>query len=94
MNDIFKNLIEEIMIVYLDNILIFTWTLENYYKTAYKVLKVLAKHKLLLHFEKCEFGKWQIGYLELVISQDQVVINSAKVAGVCNWPTLHNYTDI
>jgi len=47
MNDIFQDLIaKEIIIVYLDNILIFTWILEDYYKVVYKILKVLAKHKL------------------------------------------------
>jgi len=46
-NDIFQDLIvKEIIIVYLDDILIFTWTLENHHKAVYKVFKVLAKHKL------------------------------------------------
>ena len=67
---------------------------KNHYKIAYRILKVLAKHKLLLYFKKCEFGKWQIEYLELVIPQDQVVMDFAKVAGVCNWPILYNYTDM
>ena len=44
-NDIFKDLIiEEIMIVYLNNILIFTWILEDHYKAVCKVLEVLTKH--------------------------------------------------
>ena len=44
-NDIFKDLIiEEIMIVYLNNILIFTWMLEDHYKAVCKVLEVLTKH--------------------------------------------------
>jgi len=57
---------------------------KSYYKTAHKVLKVLAKHKILLHSEKYEFGKWQIEYLGLVIPQDQVVMDFAKVARVYN----------
>ena len=51
------------MIMYLNNILIFIWTLKDYYKVVCKVLKVLAKHKLSLYSEKCE-------YLYLVISED------------------------
>jgi len=58
MNDIFQNLIAKcIMIVYLDNILIFTWTLEEYYKAVWKVLEVLSKYKLSLCPEKCKFDK-------------------------------------
>ena len=56
MNDIFQNLLaDRIIIVYLDNILIFTQTLENHQKAICKVLKVLAKHKLFLCPRKCEF---------------------------------------
>ena len=49
MNVIFYDLIaEEIMIVYLDDILIFTWTLEKYHRVVYRVLEVLIKHNLFL----------------------------------------------
>jgi len=45
MNDIFKDLIiEEIIIMYLNNILTFTWILEDYHKAVCKVLRVLTKH--------------------------------------------------
>ena len=58
MNNIFQDLIaEEIMIVYLDDILIFIQTLEEHCKTVYKVLEVLAKWKLLLYSIKCKFNK-------------------------------------
>jgi len=63
-NDIFWDLIvESIMIMYLNNILIFIWTLKDYYKVVCRVLKVLAEHKLSLHSEKYK-------YLYLVISED------------------------
>ena len=56
MNDIFQDLIAKgIVVVYLDNILIFTWTVEQHVKAIWKVLEILAKHKLCLCPEKCEF---------------------------------------
>jgi len=65
-NNIFQNLIvESIIIVYLNNVLIFTSTLEEHYKTVCKVLEVLAKHKLFLFFKKYEFDKLYIEYLVL-----------------------------
>ena len=82
------------MIVYLDDILIFTLTLEEHYWAVQRVLKVLAEHKLFLHFKKCEFDKQQIEYLKLVIAQDQVEIDLVKVAETCNWPILYNHTDL
>jgi len=68
-NDIFWDLIAEyIMVVYLDDILIFTQTLEKHHKAVQRVLEVLAKYKLSLHPEKCEFDKQWIEYLGLIIS--------------------------
>jgi len=50
MNNIFQDLIvESIMIVYLNDILIFTWMLKEYYKVVYRVLEVLAEHKLFFY---------------------------------------------
>ena len=43
---------------------------------------------------KYEFNERQIKYLELLILKDQVVIDSVKVARVCNWPTLHSCIDM
>ena len=78
-NDIFWNLIVEgIMVVYLDNILIFTQILEKYYKVVYRVIEVLAKHNLFLCSEKCKFNRQQIEYLYFVIFKNQVKINSVK----------------
>jgi len=58
MNDIFRDLIAEgIMVVYLDNILIFTRTEEEHAKAIRRVLQVLQEHKLFLRPEKCEFCK-------------------------------------
>ena len=57
-NNIFCDLIVKcIIIVYLYNILIFTWTLEKHYKAVQRVLKILAKHKLFLYSEKYKFDK-------------------------------------
>jgi len=58
------------MIVYLDNILIFTQILEKYHKAVCRVLGVLTEHKQSLHPEKCEFDKIYIRYLGLVILED------------------------
>ena len=56
MNDIFRNLIAEgIVVVYLDDILIFTKTEEEHAQAIRQVLQVLKENKLFLRLEKCEF---------------------------------------
>jgi len=82
-NDIFWNLIAEgIMVVYLDDILIFTKTEEEYAQVVRQVLQVLKENKLFFYLEKCEFYKQRIKYLGLVILENEVSMDLVKVAGV------------
>jgi len=86
-NDVFRTVIAEgIVVVYLDDILIFTKTEEEHEQVVWRVLEILAEHKLFLHPEKCEFHRKQIEYLGLVISENKVVIDPVKVTRVCEWP--------
>ena len=95
MNDIFRTLVAEgIVVVYLDNILIFTRTEEEHEQAVQRVLEVLAEHKLFLRLEKCEFHRKEIEYLRLVILENKVAMDPIKVAGVCDWPTPENRTDV
>jgi len=95
MNNIFRNLIAKgIVVVYLDDILIFTKTKEEHEQVVRWVLQVLKKNKLFLRLEKCEFCKQRIEYLGLVISENEVSMDLVKVAGVQEWPTPENKTDV
>ena len=95
MNNIFRTLIAKgIVVVYLDNILIFTEIEEEHEQAVQKVLEVLVEHKLFLCPEKYEFHQKQIEYLGLVILENKVKMDSVKVAGVYDWPTLENQTDV
>jgi len=95
MNDVFRTVIAEgIVIVYLDDILIFTKTKEEHERAVWRVLDILAEHKLFLYLEKCEFHQKQIKYLRLVILENKVAMDSVKVAGVCEWPILESRTDV
>jgi len=95
MNDIFRTLIAEgIVVVYLDDILIFMRTEEEHEQVVRRVLEVLAEHKLFLHPEKYEFHRKEIEYLRLVISENKVAMDPVKVTGVRNWLTLENRTDV
>ena len=95
MNDIFRTLTAEgIVVVYLDDILIFTKMEEEHEQAVQRVLEILVEYKLFLHLEKCEFYQRQIEYLGLVISKNKVEMDSVKIARVHKWPTLENQTDV
>ena len=87
MNDIFQELVMEgVVVVYLDDILIFTESLEEHRKVTRRVLEVLRKHKLFLKPEKCEFEKTEVEYLGVIVSHNSVRMDPVKVAGVTEWP--------
>jgi len=95
MNNIFQNLIAEgIVVVYLDDILIFTKIEEEHAQAVRRMLQVLKENKLFLCPEKYKFYKQRIEYLGLVISENEVSMDLVKVAGVQEWPTLENKTDV
>ena len=55
-NDIFWDLIVKgIIVVYLNNIFIFTRMVEEYAQAVWRVLEIFAKHKLFFHSKKCKF---------------------------------------
>ncbi len=75
MDNIFNELISKgVIVVYLDNILIFMETLEEHWKITQQVMELLEKNKLYLWADKCEFEKTTIKYLRVIISHNLVAI--------------------
>jgi hypothetical protein len=88
MNEIFQDLITEgIVSMYLNDILIFTNSLEEHCRITCLVLDHMREHKLYLQLEKCEFEKTKIEYLGVIISRNKVEMDPVKIAGVVDWPT-------
>ncbi|SJK99901.1 uncharacterized protein ARMOST_03212 [Armillaria ostoyae] len=88
MNDIFKDLIsEEKVMIYLDNILIFTKDLNEHRRIVRRVLQRLRENKLFLKAEKCKFKVLKTEYLGVIISEGQVQMDPIKLAGIAEWPT-------
>jgi transposase InsO family protein len=95
MNDIFHELIMEgVVVVYLDDILIFTKTVEEHRAVTRRVLELLRKHKLFLKPDKCEFEKTKVEYLGVIVSHNSVEMDPVKVAGVADWPTPENKKEV
>jgi hypothetical protein len=80
--------------VYLDDILIFTNSLEEHHQITRLVLDRMREHKLYLRPEKCEFEKTRIEYLGVIISHNKVEMDPVKIAGVADWPTPSNKKEV
>src|SRR6266568_7142665 len=87
MDNIFEELITEgVVVVYLDDILIFTETIDEHREVTRQVLEILQKHKLYLQADKCKFEKTTIKYLRVIIFHNSIAMDPVKIAGVTKWP--------
>jgi len=95
MDDIFNGLITEgVVVVHLDDILIFRETLEKHQKVTQRLMELLWKNNLFLKPEKCEFEKTEVEYLRVIISQNSIKMDPVKVAGVTDWPIPSNRKEV
>jgi hypothetical protein len=95
MNKIFQDLITKgVVSVYLDDILIFTNSLEEHHRITCLILDRMREHKLYLQPEKCEFEKTKIEYLGVIISHNKVEMDPVKITGVEDWPSPSNNKEV
>ena len=92
MNDFCRPFIDDFVIVYLDDILIFSQTWEEHVKHVKHVLDVLVRKKLYLNMSKCEFGKTSLVYIGYIVGGGELKIDPSKVEVIVNWPKLNNVT--
>ena len=87
MNAILKDLIDQgHIVIYMDDILIFTKDLEEHQWIVNEVLKWLKENDLFLKPQKCFFEQKEVKFLGLIISEEGIRMDPKKVEGVQNWP--------
>jgi hypothetical protein len=94
MNDVLRPFLDDFVIVYLDDILIFSKTREEHVKHVKQVLDVLKKENLYLKMSKCEFGKTSLVYLGHIVGGGELKIDPSKVDVIVNWPKPNNVTEV
>jgi hypothetical protein len=87
MNKILQPYLDKFVVVYLDDILIFSKTPEEHLEHVAKVLEVLKDNQLYVGLDKCAFGLSEIDFLGHVVSADGIKPDPKKVAAVTEWPT-------
>ncbi|GBG74610.1 hypothetical protein CBR_g19018 [Chara braunii] len=94
MNRIFHDFLDKFIVVYLDDILIFSRTVEEHAEHLKTVLRLLRQHQYKVNLEKCEFGRTKILYLGHEISADGLRPDDAKVASIRDWPRPQTVTEV
>ncbi len=85
-NDVFRDMFNRWVIVYIDDILIFSESLEAHIHQVRAVLKRLIEQQLYAKKEKCEFHQTRVSFRGYIISADRVAMDNSKVQSVLNWP--------
>jgi hypothetical protein len=94
MNKVFMEYLDKFIVVFIDDILIFSKTEEEHKKHLRLVLEKLRSNQLYVKFSKCEFWLTKVAFLGHVISAGGVSVNPSKVKDVLNWMPPMNASEI
>lgn len=86
MNDIFRPLLRRIVIVFFDDILVYSASHELHLKHLEQVFSTLADHKFFLKAPKCSFCQVKVDYLGHIVSEGTVAPDPKKVQAIVDWP--------
>lgn len=94
MTRVLAPLLSKGVIVYLDDILIYSKTKEEHYALLKRVLSILCENKLFAKLKKCSFLEEEVEYLGHLINAEGICTDSAKICAVQDWPQPENIHDI
>jgi len=94
MNNVFSDLLDMCVVVYLDNILIYSNNIMQHQSHIKEVLKRLRKVGLYMKAEKYEFHSDSVEYLGYVLSPSGLTMSDAKVKTIQEWPKPKKVKDI
>jgi Reverse transcriptase (RNA-dependent DNA polymerase) len=87
MDDIFMTIIDSsLVIVYMDDILIFADTKEELERITKLVLEKLQEHNLFLKAKKCKLCQTRTKYLGMIIEEGKISMDAVKLGGIRDWP--------
>ncbi|KAK4258952.1 hypothetical protein QN277_005343 [Acacia crassicarpa] len=94
MNQIFRPYLDKFVVVFIDDILIYSRNKEEHRDHLRTVLQVLRKHKLYAKLSKCEFWLREVKFLGHVVSAEGVAVDATKVDAVLQWERPKSVTEI
>jgi hypothetical protein len=86
MNDVLKSFIRRFVLVFFDDILIYSSSWFEHLQHVQTVLQQLRDHRLFAKHSKCFFGEPSVAYLGHIISAEGITMDSDNVAAVEAWP--------
>lgn len=94
MNRVFKKYLDKFVIVFIDDILIYSKSQEEHAEHLRLVLETLRKERLYAKFSKCEFWLSKVQFLGHIVSSEGIFVDPAKVEAVANWERPKTPTEV
>jgi hypothetical protein len=93
-NDIFRAHLGQFVVIYLDDILIFSWTWDTHMQHVLQVLQILQEHKLQVKEKKSYFGQTSIPHLVFMVSSEGIQPDSAHIQSLKQWLLAYSTKDL
>ena len=93
-NNVLRDVINRYVFVYLDDILIFSETMEEHVTHVRLVLQRLLDNHLFAKAEKCKFHRSTVQFLSFVVARGRLEMDPSKTEAVVSWPTLSNRKEL
>ncbi|GJW54230.1 putative nucleotidyltransferase, ribonuclease H, partial [Tanacetum coccineum] len=94
MNRIFHEFLDKFVIVFIDDILVFSKSKEEHEDHLRTVLQILRQEKLYAKFSKCEFWLSRVAFLGHIVSSEGITMDPAKVEAITKWPRPTSVTEV
>ncbi|XP_031479936.1 uncharacterized protein LOC116250453 [Nymphaea colorata] len=86
MNDVFRQFLRDFVLVFFDDILVYSQSIEQHVEHLRTVLRILRDNTLFAKMSKCSFGQTSIGYLGHIVSHEGVRADPEKLQAMEHWP--------
>ena len=93
-NSIFMEELDIFVIIFIDDILIYSKTQEDHARHIHIVLQKLREHRLYAKFSKYEFWLQEVSFLGHILSKDGIAVDPSKVQDVLDWKQPQNVHEI
>ncbi|WVZ58548.1 hypothetical protein U9M48_008814 [Paspalum notatum var. saurae] len=94
MNQIFAPMLRNSVLVFMDDVLIYSKTLDPHVQHLEQVFQIVQSHQFYIKLSKCAFAKQQLEYLGHIVSAQGVATEPSKIQAVKNWPRPINLKEL
>ena len=94
MNRVFREFLDRFVIVFIDDILVYSRSEEQHAEHLRLVLETLRQHQLFAKFSKCQFWLSSIAFLGHVVCGSRISVDAQKVQAVVDWPRPTTVTEV